>query len=378
MASYGIRDRWSIRSWTVCTACCCYGLTLVDISAKSGKYVVIDPVVENHLTAPAVTIAKTGNVIYVSWKGGAILQTSYEPTGPWRNVSIMSPFEHAYQDKYCFFRTIPMPRPARVYVPSSYSPTQPLPLVLSLHGRNNADDGQERRFPLLELAESREFLYCLPEALRDQEGIRSWNATAACCDFFDAQIDDSGYLRSLIELIARRFSVDPRRIYVVGTSNGGFMAYRMACEHADLVAAIVSFAGGTFKNRDFCQPSEPVSVLEIHGTGDNIIPYHGGWLRDHRIPAAVESVQIWAQYNQCNPWFFQTDTRLDLDLSLERNGDPRETTVERTLECLDGAEVELWTVHGGTHALKAWDNGTTSELPNRVIDWLFAHSKPEP
>ena len=67
-------------------------------------------------------------------------------------------------------------------------------------------------------------------------------------------------------------NVDPYRIYVAGHSNGGFMSYRLACTHADRIAAIVSLAGATFDTPADCSPTEPVAVLQIHGTADDTCP----------------------------------------------------------------------------------------------------------
>ena len=120
------------------------------------------------------------------------------------------------------------------------------------------------------LAEARGFLYCYPDGTIDRWGNRFWNATDACCDFGNTGVDDAGYLRALIEEIARRFAVDRKRIYLVGHSNGGFMAYRMACQSADLIAGIASLAGTTFLDPSRCAPSEPVNILHIHGTADDI------------------------------------------------------------------------------------------------------------
>lgn len=72
---------------------------------------------------------------------------------------------------------------------------------------------------------------------------RFWNASDACCDFYHTGTDASGYLHQLLETVKSRYPVDPDRVYLIGHSNGAFIAYRMACEHAADVTAIVSLAG---------------------------------------------------------------------------------------------------------------------------------------
>ena len=98
----------------------------------------------------------------------------------------------------------------------------------------------------------------------------------ACCDFFNSNVDDSGYLRDLIEIIQANYNIDEFSIHFTGISNGGFMSYRMACEHADLIASIAPLAGTTFIDPSDCSPSEPVHVLHLHGTADSTIDFDGG------------------------------------------------------------------------------------------------------
>src|SRR5205085_1985187 len=85
------------------------------------------------------------------------------------------------------------------------------------------------------------------------------------------------------------YSVDPRRIFVVGHSNGGFMAYRMACDHSDTVAAIVSVAGAMYDDARKCRAAHPVSVLQVHGPPDNVIPYQGTGINGANVPRATWS-----------------------------------------------------------------------------------------
>lgn len=77
---------------------------------------------------------------------------------------------------------------------------------------------------------------------------------------------------SLFAVTACSNSIDPRRIGLVGHSNGGFMALRMACEASDLVTAVVSLAGSTWKEDSSCAPATfPVNVLTLHGDNDDTI-----------------------------------------------------------------------------------------------------------
>jgi len=89
------------------------------------------------------------------------------------------------------------------------------------------------------------FLYVFPDGTEDSDGILFWNATDAGYDFFGSGVDDPGYLRALIEEIIVQLNVDSDRIYAIGHSNGGSMVFRMACDHAELIAGIASLAGAT-------------------------------------------------------------------------------------------------------------------------------------
>jgi polyhydroxybutyrate depolymerase len=226
----------------------------------------------------------------------------------------------------------------------------------------------ESIFELQPVAEEWGFLYVHPDGTRNPDGDPFWNATDACCNAYDQPVDDSAYLEAIIERVRATYNVDPTRIYLFGVSNGGFMAYRMACDHADKIAAIASFASATFLDSTSCRPSQPVSVLQIHGTADEIVPYDGGELIAGRpFPSAAATVADWATYNGCGPSRAPTRLRLDLDAGLP--GD--DTDVSRFDGCPPGGAVELWTVVGGTHILPF-----TSDFTPRVVEFLFAHPKP--
>jgi polyhydroxybutyrate depolymerase len=256
-------------------------------------------------------------------------------------------------------------RPVTVRVPSGYD-GEPAPLLLVLHGYASTGALAGAYFALQPAADAHGVLLAAPDGLADATSARYWNGTAACCDYYGNDPDDVGYLVGLIDEIASRVEVDPRRVYVLGHSNGGFMAYRTACDAAAQVAAIVSLSGATEYEAADCAPSEPVSVLEIHGTGDTVVAYAGGFIGAEPFPSAVVTAETWAAYDGCD-----ADPTSDADLRdvvLPPGGD---TIVERWGGCEGGSGVELWTVQGGLHQpYLAVDFG------EQVLEFLLAHPKP--
>ncbi|MCH2162226.1 MAG: alpha/beta hydrolase-fold protein, partial [Phycisphaerales bacterium] len=257
-----------------------------------------------------------------------------------------------------------------LYLPSDPDPGSPLPLVVSLHGYTGNGTEHENYFNLRSRVDERQFMLCVPNGITNSQGDRFWNATDVCCDFSLQRPDDSGYLRALIETIAGEHPVDLQSIHVTGHSNGGFMAYRMACDNADLIASIASLAGATFNNPSNCTPSEPVHVLQVHGTADTVIEYEGGcFFPFFCYPGAMQSVLIWSKYNQCSG---MTDNGPALDLVGNISG--AETSRFILAEgCAENGECELWSINGGNHG-PSFNGNFAREL----VDWLLAHRRPDP
>lgn len=252
-------------------------------------------------------------------------------------------------------------RPFEVFVPSGYDAATAAPLVILLHGYGANGAIQNIYFNMQPQAEARGFLYVYPDGTANRLGMSSWNATDACCQ--DGATDDVGYLTFIIDDVSSKYNVDPARIYLIGHSNGGFMSYRMACEQAELIASIVSLAGATFLDTAKCAPSEPVNVLQIHGTDDGTIEYDGGTTPIGTYPSADTTVATWSAYNGCAP---ATETLGTIDLNVDTDGE--ETTMLAFTGCpVDGA-VELWTMADSPH-IPAIQSTFAADL----IDWLFDH-----
>ncbi len=267
-------------------------------------------------------------------------------------------------------------RPVTVHVPPGYDPATPAPLLILLHGYGSSGKEHDTYFHLGEEAAKRGYLYAYPDGTRDGDGNQFWNATDACCDFDPTGVDDASYLSGIIKEIAAAFAVDPKRIDVIGHSNGGFMSYALACTHADQVAAMASLAGATFADPTMCAPTEPVAVLEIHGTADDTIAYQGGSVdlgggrTAAPYPGAEASVATWATYDGCGASSV-VDEHVDVDADTSSADGPTEASVTRWTGCRPGGAAELWTIPGGSHA-----PDISAAFPAAVLDFFEAHPKP--
>ena len=96
-----------------------------------------------------------------------------------------------------------------VYIPDSYDKSKPLPLIVALHGYTGSSEIVKKHWRMIRLVDDKNFILCIPDGTKNSEGKRFWNATKACCDFETGAVDDSGYLRSLIEVIETKYAVDP-------------------------------------------------------------------------------------------------------------------------------------------------------------------------
>ena len=252
------------------------------------------------------------------------------------------------------------------FIPSSYSKGTSLPLVVLLHGYGATGAMQESYMKFESVAETNKFILVYPDGTVDSSGRRFWNATDACCDFFSAVADDV-YLLSILKEMESSYSIDAKRIYFVGHSNGGFMSYRMACKYPDRIAAIASLAGASYFKTTDCGAKSSVSVLQVHGTKDETILYEGGQILGTSYPGAVASASQWATFNQCTQNAVTRSSKFDLEPNI--TGD--ETSVTAWTNCQNSSEVELWTMEGAAHipTLK-------STFATKIWEFFAAHPKP--
>lgn len=144
----------------------------------------------------------------------------------------------------------------------------PLPLVVVLHGRRQTPWRAERIEHWDALAAQGRAVVAYGAGIAG-----SWNA-GTCCGLAQRRgIDDVGYVRRILSLEEHRHRIDRHRVFLVGFSNGGMLAYRFACVHPDAISALVVVAGSL--QVPSCRPSRPLTVLDVEGDRDHVVPYDG-------------------------------------------------------------------------------------------------------
>lgn len=167
-------------------------------------------------------------------------------------------------------------RTYRTYVPAGVG-TDDVPLVIALHGGTGSGAKFERSSGLDVQADLHGFVVVYPDGVGngpDETGMRTWNARLCCGSAARKGVDDVTFIDLLIDRMEADHHIDPDRVFVVGHSNGGFMAYRLACELSDRITAVGLQAGGL--GVETCEPDQPVSLLHLHGRDDTNVPIEGG------------------------------------------------------------------------------------------------------
>lgn len=249
-----------------------------------------------------------------------------------------------------------------LYLPAGYRSGHPAPLVLAFHASGSGSRGMPIHTGLSRLADREQFVVAYPDGLG-----RRWNDGRGY-----ARHDDVGFVRALLDTLQHELSVDPRRIYATGISNGAMFTYRLACDLPGVLAAVAPVAGAMPTDlAPACAHTTPVSVLAFQGTADPLLPYAGrGASRRGRVFSATRSIAFWANVAGCAP----TPATAD-----EPDRVTDGTRVRHTVYsgCREGRAVELYTIEGGGHTWPGGPAAGTSvgrvsrELDATELIWKF-------
>jgi polyhydroxybutyrate depolymerase len=246
-----------------------------------------------------------------------------------------------------------------LHIPPGLDRQTPLPVVFVFHGLSQTGETIQIMSGFNQTADQNGFVLIYPNGV-DQ----SWNGSGCCGTAVNKDIDDLAFVRQMLADLGTILTVDPKRIYATGFSNGAIFSYRLACEMSDTFAAIAPVSGWLLTN--LCQPQQPIAVMHVHGSIDD---YEGSTVSmlvkgvsvEVVFPAVEQGIATWAQLDGCTG-AAQVETQGAI-------------THHIYTACKAGTGVELFTLDRGGHA---WPNmyAFPSISSPGIWDFFKAHPKP--
>ena len=256
-------------------------------------------------------------------------------------------------------------RSYHVYVPASLPKDRPVPLLVALHGGFGSGTQFETNSGYDGLAEANGFIVVYPDGTEIGGASvlargRVWNGGRCCGPAVTAHVDDVGFVSMLIDALEQQYDIDPARVFASGHSNGAIMSYRLACELSDKIVAIGVQAGSL--EVDACRPSQPVSLMHVHGTADRNIPIAGGTgtgMSGFDFQPPLDAVRTLVRADGCSKEPTTTRSRANADV-----------TVETWQPCRSGSAVEFVRVKGASHA---WMGHDSTRIGQTLTGAPYAH-----
>lgn len=181
-----------------------------------------------------------------------------------------------------------------VYVPSSVKAGKAVPLVLDFHGNGSNSAQEESGSGWRQKADAEGFIVIYPDGVGG-----SWNVGNCCGQALSGNVDDVGFAKAMIAAVSEAACIDSKRVYATGISNGAGLSHRLACEAADVIAAIAAASADLVT--DPCKPVRPISELSVRGLSDTLVAYAGGntgstgWYS----PGAKGTLELWKGIDKC-------------------------------------------------------------------------------
>ena len=328
------------------------GLTLIPVSAISAQKitpgsackVLNQKVVYQNKT---YTCIKSGNKLV--WNKGVkvVTKTNASPTTRPKldlYAGVSNPIQNTSRSEEFMIQTSDgRTRTYRFFKPGSIDSKIPAPLVLAFHGGLASARQFEANSGLSEFAESNGFYVVYPNGIsasETQPGFQTWNAGDCCGPAVRNGVDDVAFMASLIKLIKDSYLIDPTRVFAIGHSNGGMLAYKLACELSDQVKGVGIQSASL--GMDNCGSVNPVKLVHIHGTADKNFPIDGGLgsgIAGVPFRSARFALDVFASINKCNK---TPEATRDI-----RNS---EITIYEWNECSTNVGMRYITVEGASHA----------------------------
>ncbi|CAG0935981.1 hypothetical protein TFLX_04837 [Thermoflexales bacterium] len=250
-----------------------------------------------------------------------------------------------------------------LHLPTAYTTSQELPLIIVLHGGGGNADNISTTTGMSGEADRRSFIVVYPEGTG---AISTWDAVHCCGYALANNIDDVGFIRALIQTLTATLAIDSHRIYAAGFSNGAMLTYRLGADLSDVLAAIAPVAGTIGGQATDASPTvtirvpdRPMPIIAFHGRLDQNVLYDGGHgtaTSGTRVDLAVsQSITFWVQHNGCAP-------TPQSSVSASAN-----ITTETYTHCRNQTDVILYTIGNQGHAWPGGQAGPLGDDPTHEI-----------
>jgi len=264
------------------------------------------------------------------------------------------------------YRTIVHDTVTREYilqVPSSYDSSAPASLILNFHGNGGCAstfssggdwDGNSN---LSAIVDAQNVIVAYPQGLARAKGNAEWDPGETGTQTIDG--DDVYFSEQLVAEISNEYSIDSSRVYATGYSNGGMMAYGLACSRGNIFAAVGIMSGIMLPGT--CDENHSPSIIHFHGTSDDALPYEG----NQDFQSVSQVIDFWLAHNN-----IESSSLVSTDL--DGGNIQRDEYTGGT----DNSSVVLYTITNGGHVWFSDDIDGTS--PNQILwDFLSNYSLAE-
>jgi polyhydroxybutyrate depolymerase len=262
-----------------------------------------------------------------------------------------------------------------VHVPPKYD-SKPTPVVLVFHGGGSNAEQMARFCGMNEKADEAGFIVVYPNGTGRLEKLLTFNGGNCCGYAMNNHVDDVGFVRAILDDLAKVANIDAKRVFATGMSNGGIISYRLASELSDRIAAIAPVGGpmGT----ETCSPKRPVSVMHFHGTDDEFAPFKGGkgkGVSATDFYSVDHSIRAWIKADGC--------PEQPIVAKLPDKADDGMTSIRKSYgPGKEGAEVVLIEIEGGGHTWPGQEprvkflGKSTKDISANDMMWEFFEKHP--
>ena len=251
-------------------------------------------------------------------------------------------------------------------LPPNYYESAGFSLVIAMHGGGGSANQFESTSMLTEKANKSQFIVVYPDGIKGVGilGLQTWNAGGCCGYAMQRQIDDVNFIKQLVNKLLSNYKINAKKVYATGHSNGGMMAYRLAAEIPDKIAAIATSSCSMM----FKQPISlvrPVSILHMHSVLDTRVPYKGGkgtGISHAYFPPLDSVLNSWSLYNNC-----PATNKTLVDNNLYK--------LTKWTNCKNNTTIQYYLTYDGGHAwpggLKGSPKGDTPSKSINANDLLW-------